>query len=62
MKIVHWELRCADGQTDVTKLAIAFRNTTNAPENVSMSFLCITDYAGHGETCFIMMLIYKCAI
>jgi hypothetical protein len=42
---------------DVTKLTVAFQNSTNASENLSMSFLCITDYAGHGETCFIMVLI-----
>ena len=51
MKIVQWEQRCyvRTDRHNVTKLKVAFRNTTNAPKNLSMSFLCITDYAGHME-------------
>jgi hypothetical protein len=37
MKIrqVGAELFYADGQTDITKIAVAFRNSANAPNNYS---------------------------
>ena len=37
-KSVQWEPSCfnADGQTDMTKLIVAFRNFLNAPTNISV--------------------------
>ena len=40
-KSVQWEASCsmqADGQTDMTKLTVAFRNLANAPNNLKKKF------------------------
>ena len=36
-KSVHWERVVPSGQTDMTKLIVAFRNFANAPKNVLFS-------------------------
>ena len=39
MRLVGTELSLVDGQTDMTKLIVVFRNFANAPRKQSVSFV-----------------------